>query len=854
MSKKGILLFTTMLVVVVVFTAQAVFATTKIVDSNAIDNQAGAVAVSTAVAVTTPGADEIVPDSVDVAAPPAKYQGFYVENGIFKTPLDPEELSAVGSFRFWAWSELEVSRNNYNWERLDSWVQDQLDAGYESVGFAIYTYAGRQTACPYSGWEITPEYVLVGPDGEYGTEDDARILMPEPDSRACEGDTDDSWYVVDYMNVYYRNMYSNFIHALADHLLNSAYSDSIAWVATGIGQDGENRAADNRDGVGYDENYLFSGSGAGWDIYGDWESYVKWAIDEHVDAFYSGGGFPKKFPVITQNATHPALGGSGPLVRRSVADYASSRRIGLSINGMRPDYNTVEKCDHPDPNKWCTGMYDQARQFNDNVPISFESYSYMMRTSNEFYWSVARSLDFPGDYFRLSSFWDSQNNPDNRTIAQWGAKYMGTGFRSGEEEPTSIWSMMREHRNPCFFWGNGNIVACDDWPTNGNYEFYLTQVHSAEAGGLTIPVTDDPRINNSGWSGVMDKSWHYNASPYSQIVSDAGLWHITNETGPQIAVDPGWVTRMSDQIHQQDKFIFDADDRYFSRSGAPAESTFKVIITITYLDIGTDSWHLVADRVGGPYEPVEVHSINDWTVAAGMALSGGAPGTGKLPPNTLEVQKTNSNKWKVATFLIEDVNFDNLLLGGKADFYIDSRSAGGVRDGDEYIHLVDVQKVDEIIEVTPTPTFTPTPTTTPTPTVTPTPTMTPTATPTVGNIGGIVFIDVNNNGQFDEGDEGLPEALLVLSGPGSYETESDDDGNYDFTDLAPGGYMLTVTTPPGYNDVTPSSIFVPVEANTTRNINFRHDPIPTPTPTPTLTPTPPIVNLYLPLMQVPDSN
>ena len=594
MSRKGLLLLATIFVLVAAMAVQSVLAATATIDSALPNNQARNDSLE-----DTSGADGLAPLSANVAAPPAGPQGFYLENGVFRTPLDPQKHSAVGSFRFWAWSELEVSRNNYNWERVDTWVQVQLDAGYEAVGFAMYTYSGRQMGCPYNGWELTPDYVLRGADGEYGTEDDVALLMPDPDTRGCEGDEDDSWYAVDYMNSYYRSSYSNFIHAFADHLLTSPYKNQVAWVAMGVGQDGENRAADNRPGVGYDENYLFSSSGAGWNLYQDWEAYVKWTIDEHVDAFYTGGGLPR-IVVITQNATHPGING-GPLVRRSVADYASSRRVGLSINGMRPDYNTVEKCEHPDPDKWCTGMYDQARQFNDNVPISFESYGFMMRTPNEFYWSIARSLDFPGDYLRLSSFWEGRDSPDNLTIAEWGAKYMGTGFRLGETEPASIWSMMREHRNPCFFFGNGNIGACDDWPTNGNYEFYLTQLHLQDIGGLTIPVTDDPRINNTGWSGVMDKSWHYNPSPFSQQVSDADLWHPLNETGPQVEVDPGWVTRKSDQAHLQDKFIFDADDRYFARSGAPAESTFKVIITVTYLDIGTDKWHLVADRVGGPF-------------------------------------------------------------------------------------------------------------------------------------------------------------------------------------------------------------------------------------------------------------
>ena len=83
--------------------------------------------------------------------------------------------------------------------------------------------------------------------------------------------------------------------------------------------------------------------------------------------------------------------------------------------------------------------------------------------------------------------------------------------------------------------------------------------------------------------------------------------------------------------------------------------------------------------------------------------------------------------------MIDDGNFNNGLMNGKADFYIESKSRTGQLDGDEWIHHVDVRIVEEFIEVTPTPTptVTPTPTITPTSTQTPTPlaTTTPTTTP-----------------------------------------------------------------------------------------------------------------------------
>lgn len=856
MPKKAFLLLFILLFAAAVVAIPAVFASTQDpIDTNLV-----------ALDGSQPPAPPVgaSPDEGSWVYPPAGPAGWYIENSTDSTrdPIDPVTHSAVGSFFFLNWKKLEPSNRNYNWTLLDTLIQKNLDAGYQAIGLALYTYTGRQGAsCPVQGVEKTvPDFVRLGADGIINTDDDPIILSSEPDYRSgCEGGP---WYLLDYMDPFYRSEYSAFIHALADHLLSSPYRNNIAWIATGVGMDGENRAADNRSTVAYDESFLFtplSSGGAGWTI-DDWTNYVKWVIDEYRDAFYDSSGYPR-IQVLTQNSPHPGVSG-GPISRRTIAQYAAANRVGLSVNNMRSDFNTAEKCDHPDPNKWCTGMYDQARQYNDTVPVGFESYGYMMNTENEFYWSVARAFDFPGDYFRLSSFWHYADTDNRRLVAQWASQYFGTGFRPGESEPPSIWSMMREHRSPCIS-GGMYIEYCNDWPEVGNYEFYLTQLNLPSQGAVTIPFTDDPRIEFTGWTGASDKPWHYNDAPYSQELADAGLLHYVGAKGNQIELDPGMVARRSDQASGNYRFVFDASDAYFARSGAPAESTFKVIISVSYLDHGTDQWSLIYDSVSGP-KPAEVYAINDWDLPMGLNLGGGLPSTGKLPAGTTAVTKTNTGGWKVATFKIDDGDFNNLLVDHQADFYIDTRGANGEMDGDEFIHFVDVKKVAEFIEITPTPTATSTPTPTPTatatltptatstPTVTPTPTVaatptpTPTATPSTGSIRGVVYADDNGNSQYDAG-EGVEGATLVLSVGGDYSTTSAADGSYSFDSLPPANYMLSETPPAGYGAAQPvSSIFVSVQANTVFTWDFRHDPIDTPTPTPISDPPLP---LYLPLIQ-----
>ncbi|MEZ4766911.1 MAG: hypothetical protein R2844_00590 [Caldilineales bacterium] len=92
---------------------------------------------------------------------------------------------------------------------------------------------------------------------------------------------------------------------------------------------------------------------------------------------------------------------------------------------------------------------------------------------------------------------------------------------------------------------------------------------------------------------------------------------------------------------------------------------------------------------------------------------------------------------------------------------------------------------------TPTPTSTSTPTSTPTrtptPTSTPTNTPTPTATPSTGAITGLAYYDQNGNQFPDNGEPGLPGAVMALKqGNNVVATQtSNASGNFAFNGVAP---------------------------------------------------------------------
>ncbi len=172
------------------------------------------------------------------------------------------------------------------------------------------------------------------------------------------------------------------------------------------------------------------------------------------------------------------------------------------------------------------------------------------------------------------------------------------------------------------------------WPQWGNYSFWLYQDDSV-AGGRTVPETNDGNI----------------------------YLPVHNPDLPD--GKEGWVTRRTDQATGNPSMWFKVDDGYINGNSP------TVLIEVTYWDHGTDTWALLYDSQTGE--------------------QAATPQGGSQP----FVQKTNSNTWRVASFVVTDARLANSLAGG-SDFRIDSRG-----DGDEWVHVVNVVKGGP---ATPTPT------------------------------------------------------------------------------------------------------------------------------------------------------
>jgi len=720
-----------------------------------------AMAASKAATPLFPGPARGTPDAPAVPqlpqslVPPATRPGIYVASDF--VGLDPHRYGLAGSLRTFNWSEIEVQEGVYDWTPVDEWLDLQASLG-KAAGIAISTYNGRA----HGGVNALPAYLRDDPDVVWTSLYGQKIPR--------------------YWSDAYKQPYRQFVQALGDRYRND---DRVEFVAIGTGMYGEIRAWDEMDDAAADN----LGEVDVW----VWIDTVEEITDYYIQAFSEDGQLKK----VLFNQTAPFTYNHGE--RRIIAHYSVQNGVGLSLNGLYPEFMNAYYGDTGDYNAY-GGMYDQLLRYDPPgadegtglpVPSAWETYDYMIgcdEDATSVYWSILNGLDKHPQYLRLNidlfaepgenGYGELPLGPDktmNIDIFQWARHYLAATI----DNTPSVWVAMRDVRAPwqtCWQAQQPGTPSQEEWyPQYGNYDFWLYQRDDI-AGGHTVVETNFCTT----YSGI----------PLTKPTCNPDL-----PPGRE-----GWVIRRTNQPTNPYMW-FDIDDGYINGG------TNAVTITVTYWDNDIDTWSLYYDAVGGE-------------VKAATPLGSSNP----------YVQKMGSNTYQQAIFRITDARFANGLTGG-ADFYIDCNN-----DGNEWIHFVDLTNGQwtPVWEVpTPTPTMTPTPTDTPT--------VTPTPRPNTGHVYGLVFDDLNEDGLYDAGEPPVQGALVELLTEDLtvvMSQETREDGRYDFRDITPGFYVIRETDPPGYTSIGLNEIAWNIAGGTLLEWNFADRRLPpTDTPTPTATPT-----------------
>ena len=499
-----------------------------------------------------------------------------------------------------------------------------------------------------------------------------------------------------YWDPAYQSLYNQFVAALGARYRTD---DRLEFIGIGTGQFGETRA------TGVEDRPATIAGGLPNDI-NSWVTTVN-QITEMYRLAFSIGGAPRKVLQLQYAPFQYQVA-----ERKEFSDYAAGRDVGLSFNGLYYDWNGAESVIHPNAPASYRGLgaYDPILQHSNRVATAFETYSYMVGDSvglgigsnkaDAFYWSVLNALDKHVDYVRMSGYagWylgpNDQPVRDYTDIMLWAKPYFGATLdRASTRYTPSVWVAMRDHMTPICYWSRGNCEFSSYWPPLGNYEFWLYQKDDV-SGGKTIPETHLEFIQTS-LQGSLRPSLGL-CPPTSNGPLNYPCYTNAYNTELPTARE-SFVIRRTDQASNNNFMYFDIDPGYMFSGNYTAD------ITVTYWDKGTDQLRLQYESTTGP----KYARIKGTTNTA--------------------LTKQNSNQFRKVTFLVEDARFAD-GLPGSTDFAIDSRNSDGVKDGNEWIHFVDVRQYDPAV-----PTNTPTPTRTATPTATPTATNTPTATPTATN-------------------------------------------------------------------------------------------------------------------------
>lgn len=606
-----------------------------------------------------------------------------------------------------------------------------------------------------------------------------------------------------YWDPAYLNRYNEFIQALGARYRNEP---RLEFVSIGTGNYGETNPVSNVD----DPALIAAGLTS--DL---WTSTVNTITQYYRDAFSQGGTLRK---ILMLQAAPFFL---NPSERRDFSAYAAARDVGISNNGLYFDWNFAETYQYNAPsNLWRTAYYDAILEHGDRVPTAFETYNYMLGEApstalgggpaDAFYWGILNALDKHVDYIRLSNYsgWYLGSNDTPVTaftnIMLWAKPYIGATVNN----TPSVWVAMRDHMQPMCYWG----TACEgssQFPVLENFEYWLYQ-YDAAPNGNTVAETNIDYINTP-WGGIQPSLGLCPAGSQGP----AGYPCFNNAHNSQLpAVKEAMFIRRTDQATNNYLMAFDADDQYVYNENYEAE------ISVSYWDHGTDKFRVQYDSTSGPKYAKPTGSNNTW------------------------VTKQNSGQFRTVKFFVNDARFAN-SLPGYTDFIVDSRDENGNSDGNEWIHFVDLKKVNTNVPTatpsptrTPSPTFTPTntPTATPTSTRTPTPTATathtatPTATPTgtatVGSIGGVAYVDSNGNGSPDTGEPRLASMTVELknnSGAVIATTTTNSDGGYDFDNLSPATYKVSPVTPTNYF-ARPVEYVINLTAGTASTTNLSHYP------------------------------
>ena len=381
-----------------------------------------------ALAITTHSApaDTLPLTPIPGRLPNARYPGVYTFEDF--NNVNPRFSAVVGGHRNFNWDEINPAPGYYNWELIDTWIDQQVALG-KKVGFAVNTYKGAD-----SGGDVTPAWV-------YEAHPNAHIF--------CY----DEFSVPKYWDPDWQAAYRTFLQALGQRYNGDP---RVAFIEVSTGVYGEARPVES--GL----NNCVRDHGLTSDL---WVQTVKRILDMYRDAF-------PDTPLLFQMGHFLRWS-----ERKETSDYAAEKGIGLKWNLLLADtgnaiFSEEDGCTRD--NSCGAGWAELMWRWWAHVPIAFEGYNYYFDdASGQFIWGVYNALDKHADYLVLNS--GITANSDYQDELLFAHKYLG---RTPGDTP-SVWVALRDSdpHNP--------RIYSPRLRQHTNFSFWLYQDDSVP-GGKTV--------------------------------------------------------------------------------------------------------------------------------------------------------------------------------------------------------------------------------------------------------------------------------------------------------------------------------------------------------------------------------
>lgn len=332
--------------------------------------------------------------------------------------LDPAAYPIVGGHVTVQWKTLETGARRYDWGWLDSYLD--ADAGLGKVdGVGIDPYDG-----PCCGGSGVPAY----------------LVKANPNIEITCGDN----VIPRYWDPAYQAAYGRFI---ADFGRRFDGDPRIAFLQVGVGMFGETQPGRDEQDACLEAAGLSSAK---------WVEYAEWAIDTYAAAF-------PKTPLVLEYAPRYIYA----CERRTLADYAATRGVGLQHSGLVPDGGGDTIID--DGAAAGCGQYDPLLAWSGRATLGWEGTEWGEHTgATATMWRIYNGLDKHPDFMLLDA--PQVSDPARRSDIEFANRYLARTVRN----TPGVWAALRE-------------TEYDWFPQRGNYEFWLYQVYDAP-GGRTVPL------------------------------------------------------------------------------------------------------------------------------------------------------------------------------------------------------------------------------------------------------------------------------------------------------------------------------------------------------------------------------